>query len=146
MDVSDDSRFAVWAEVEGYSKPLLVIDLTGGRLFDDIVVPYQAGQIFFVDGTPVKPPDLRRIKILRQQPGFDSDLKLLHRTLSHGDVQRSKVFADQYHVRLEAIVRGRAEDVTSQIIKAYDQAIKPKLKDYLPKRDEANHRSIEDFL
>ena len=124
MDVLDDSRFAVWAEVAGHSKPLIVLGLTGGRLFDDIVVPYQDGQTFFLDGAPVKPVDLRRIKLLREKPGFSNEFKLFHSAIAHGDVQRSKIFADQYHVRLEAIVRGYTEDVTSQVIKAYDEAIK----------------------
>lgn len=34
------------------------------------------------------------------------------------------------------MLRENSQDVTAQIIKAYTQAIKPRLKDYLPKRDE----------
>ncbi len=47
-----------------------------------------------------------------------------------------KLYGDQYHVRLEVALREGGEDVTSQVIKAFDSEIKPKLKDYLPKRKE----------
>ena len=39
-------------------------------------------------------------------------------------------------MRLEALLRWATEDVTTQVIKAFDTSIKPKLKDYLPKREE----------
>jgi hypothetical protein len=65
MDHATDERFIVWAEAEGHSKPLIVTDLPAARRFDDIVVPYQAGDKFFIDGAPVKAQDLERTKILR---------------------------------------------------------------------------------
>jgi hypothetical protein len=36
--------------------------------------------------------------------------------------------------------------VTAQIIKAYDRAIKPSLKDYLPKRDELIKAAMTVFI
>ena len=59
MENTDD-RFIVWAEAEGQNKPLIMTDLPAARLFDDVVVPYQTGEAFFVDGAPVKAKDLKR--------------------------------------------------------------------------------------
>jgi hypothetical protein len=50
--------------------------------------------------------------------------------------QLQKVYGDQYQVRLEAVLREGGEDVTSQVLKAFDRTIKPSIKDYLPKREE----------
>lgn len=41
------------AEAEGHTRPLLQIGLTFARLMDDIVVPYDTGDTFFIDGAPV---------------------------------------------------------------------------------------------
>ncbi|MEI9449090.1 hypothetical protein V8T50_23680, partial [Vibrio parahaemolyticus] len=60
----ENSLFAVYAEVDGIEKPLILSELTFGRLIDDIVVPYQLGQPFFIDGVVVKAEKLKRIKIL----------------------------------------------------------------------------------
>ena len=51
--------------------------LTIARLFDDVVIPYQTGETFFIDGAPVKSRDLRRIKVLRAQQGLDHALSML---------------------------------------------------------------------
>lgn len=104
--------FAVWAEAEGQARPLLMIGLTLARLFDDIVVPYQTGEPFFVDGVPVKGKELKRIKILRAMPGLSNSLALFNRTLHSGDPKLQQIYGDQYHTRLEAILRQRTE--TSQ--------------------------------
>ena len=58
-------RFIVWAETDGQPRPLIMTELPPARLFDDIVVPCQSGEKFFIDGVPVKAQELRRIKILR---------------------------------------------------------------------------------
>ena len=40
-------------------------------------------------------------------------------------------------MRLESVVRQSGEDVTAQVMRAFDDKIKPSLADYLPERDEA---------
>jgi len=55
---------------------------------------------------------------------------------SRGEHQNQKTYGDQYETRFEHVLRTHAQDVTLQIIKAYDQAVKPRLKDYIPQRDE----------
>ena len=139
-------RFAVLAETNTHGKPLFLVDLSFPRLMDDVVVPYQSGQPFFIDGAPVKPNDLKRIKILRTKPGLDHALTYFHRMLSHGEIQARKLYGDQYHIRVEAILREHGEDVTSQVIKAFDNAIKPRLKDYLPNRQELIGAAIKVFV
>jgi hypothetical protein len=60
-----EGRFAVFAEAEGQSKPLILINLTFARLLDDVVVPYQTGEPFFIDGAPLKREKLSKLKIIK---------------------------------------------------------------------------------
>ena len=103
MDNSDD-RFIVWAEATGHDRPLIMTDLPPARLFDDIVVPYQTNDTFFVDGAPVKVKDLRRIKILRAKPYLSSALNKFRFGLTRADPRIRKTYGAQFHVRYEAIL------------------------------------------
>ncbi len=142
-----EDRFIVWAEIDAHSKPLIMKDLPPARLFDDIVVPYQTGETFFLDGASVTAKELKRIKILRaKQPYLSDALDAFQRGLTRADASVRKTYGEQYHVRFEAILRENSEDVTAQIIKAYDRAIKPSMKDYLPKRDELINAATTLFL
>ncbi|MGH9345184.1 MAG: hypothetical protein ACRD19_15675, partial [Terriglobia bacterium] len=78
---------------------------------------------------------LDRLKILLQGTGFQTEFTELNLHLRMGDTKRRELYAKQYHAFFEAILRNRCEDVTSQVIKAYKTAIKPSIKDFLPKRD-----------
>ena len=142
----EQERFVVWAEAEGHDEPLIMLELTPARLFDDIVVPYQSGDRFFIDGAAVRAQDLKRLKILRSKDHLDSALRHFRINLDRADIATRKIYGDQYHVRLVAILREHTEDVTAQIVKAYDKAIKPHLKDYLPKRDELVKAATAVFL
>ena len=66
--------------------------------------------------------------------------------LERSDLPMQKLYGEQYHLRLEAILREHSEDVTAQIIKAYDRTIKPSIKDYLPKREEPIQAAMTVFL
>ena len=145
MDNSDD-RFIVWAEATGHDRPLIMTDLPPARLFDDIVVPYQTNDNFFVDGAPLKVKDLRRIKILRAKPYLSSALNKFRFGLTRADPRIRKTYGDQFHVRYEAILREYSEDVTAQIIKAFDRAIKPSIQDYLPRREELIQAAMKMFV
>ena len=147
MDNADD-RFIVWAEATGHDKPLILTDLPPARLFDDIVVPYQTTDgTFFIDGAPVKAKDLRRIKILREkQPGLKGALWTFNRGLTVGAAPVRKTYGEQFNVRYEAILRQHSEDVTAQIIKAFDRAIKPSIKDYVPRREELIQAAMKVFV
>ena len=136
MDSNSKEKFAIYAEAEGHEKPLIVINLPFARLFDDVVVPYQSDVPFFIDGVPLTRDKIKRLKILKQGNGFDHEFFALNRGLTKSDPSVRKTYGEQYHTRMDAILRAQTEDVTSQIIKAFDTAIKPSIKDYLPKRDE----------
>lgn len=131
-----EDLFGVVAEVEGRSRQLVLLDLTFGRLIDEIVVPYDAGDPFFIDGVPVTKDKIRRIKIIKLGEKFRSGLWELERGLTRGEHQTKKTYGDQYETRFEHIVRTDVDDVTAQVIKAFIQVVKPSLKDYLPKRQE----------
>ena len=147
-EVKDDDNelFSIFAEVGEYPKPLIMTDLRFARLIDEVVVPYQKGEPFFIDGVPAQKDNLKKLKIVRQQPFFKRTLDDLHQGMWQGALERQKVFAEQYHTRLEALLREAGEDVTSQVIKAFDTTIKPELKDYLPNRKELIEGAWKAFI
>ena len=131
-----DDTFAVYAEAEGHQRPLLQIGLSFARLMDDVVVPYQSSATFFIDGAPVTDAKLRRIKILKLGSNFAHARANFGRRLDRSDAPTMKLHGEQYTVRFEHLLREHSEDVTAQVIQAFNRAIRPSLKDYLPKRDE----------
>lgn len=136
MNEEREKLFAVFAEAAEYDKPLILTNLTFARLIDDILVLFERKKPFFIDGAPINREKIRKLKILRQKDDFPHLFYELHRGMRRGDKARQKIFGDQYHTRLEAVLREGCEDVTSQVIKAFDTKIKPSLRDYLPKREE----------
>lgn len=137
MSKEREELFAVFAEAKDYDKPLILTNLTFARLIDDILVPYdERKKPFFIDGAPINHEKIRKLKILRQKSYFPHLFHELNRGMRKGDKARQKIFGDQYYTRLEAVLREGCEDVTSQVIKAFDTKIKPSLRDYLPKREE----------
>ena len=132
----DRFTYAIFSEVEGHKKPLIMIKLSFARIIDDIIVPFETGEPFFIDGVPVVRGKIRKIKIIRETHDLKELLENLHRKLNHSTQQIQRDIADQYYIRVEAILREKGEDVTSQVIKAFDATIRPKLKDYLPNRQE----------
>lgn len=138
--------YAVYAEAEGHQKPLLQLELTFARLIDDIIVPYQTNESFFIDGAPITAEKLVRIKILKLGVNYGHAIHRFEGGLSRGDAQTKKTFGDQYSTRFEHILRQNSEDVTSQVLKAFNQAIKPSIKDYLPKREELISAATKIFI
>ena len=49
LKLDSDSRYAVYAEAEGHAKALIMTDLTFERLVDEVVVPYESDQPFFLE-------------------------------------------------------------------------------------------------
>lgn len=146
METNNTARFAVLAEAESYEIPIYQADLTFARLMDDIVVPYQMSEPFFIDGVPVTPNKLRRIKLLQLADSFQEARGTFETSLTRsGNPAVRKTYGEQYHIRLEHDLRMHSVDVTSQVIKAYNQAIKPSIKDYLPRRNELIPAALELF-
>lgn len=138
--------YAVFAEAENHEKPLLQLEITFARLIDDIVVPYHTKDTFFIDGAPLTAEKLRRIKILKLKPTYSYEKNNFNRILAYGDAATKKTFGEQYNTRFEHILRQQSEDVTSQVLKAFNQVIKPKLKNYLPNRQELISAATKVFI
>ena len=122
-----EPKFAVLAEKKGYERPLYLHSLSFGRLMDDVVVPYEKGDAFFVDGVSVDKSNLLRIKIVRQSPNFEHQFMQLHHFAANPSSGKF-VKAVDYPVRLDVLFRGHSEDVTGQIINAFKIGILPRLK------------------
>ena len=147
MEIDQDYKFAVIAESKDYDKELYLHNLTFAQLMDDIVVPYESGKPFFIDGVPVdNKKNLKKIKIIRQDESFEESFNHLHHFLRAGSGSKKRVSAEDYPVRLQALFREAGDDVTSQIIKAYNLKIGPSIKDYLPKREELIRGAFQIFI
>lgn len=138
--------YAVYVEAKGHEKPLLQLELNFARLIDDIIVPYQIGEAFFVDGAPLTADKITRIKVLKLNQQYARAKWMFDRGLTAGDVPTRKVYGEQYNTRFEHILRENSEDVTSQVLKAFNQVIKPSIKDYLPKREELISAATKIFI
>jgi hypothetical protein len=134
-DGTPEAGFAVFATRRNDNQPLIQTGMTLRRLMDDIIVPYNSEETFFIDGAPVSPSLLDRIKIIKESETFRRSWTELHERISTWHPDKTKALVDQYHTRIEALMREGGEDVTAQVIKAYNAVIKPKLKDYLPNRE-----------
>lgn len=140
------AQFAVYAVRKSNSVPLIQTHLSFGQLMNDIVMPFESNEMFFIDGAPVKAADLDRIKIIRQQASFDQMFNTLHWQMRNSrDLKKQELYAEQYHVRLEALLRESGADLTSQVIRAYQTVIKPKLKDYLPNKEALLNAAVKVF-
>jgi hypothetical protein len=141
-----EELFAVYAARKIDPTPLIQTHLPFGRLMDDIVVPFESGEMFFIDGAPVKATDLDRIKIIGQKESFSRNFHDLHRGMRWGgDLKKQELYAKQYHIRLEAMLRESGEDVTAQVLKAFRTVIKPRLKDYLPNKEALLDAAVKVF-
>mgnify|MGYP006885999457 FL=1 len=129
------SQFAIFAESDDFQKPLIQINLTFERLIDDIIHPLETDKPFFIDGATLTKKKVKKIKIIRQCKGFNESMATFHTVLHRAETAIQKLYGEQYHTRIEAILRTHGEDVTSQALKAYDTS-KKEIKDYLPKRDD----------
>ena len=138
--------YAVYAEAQGHDQPLFLLEINFHRLIDDIIVPYQTDETFFIDGAPINAEKLKRIKILKLGKNYSHDKVRFDSGLTKSDLQTKKTFGEQYNTRFEHILRHNSEDVTSQVLKAFDQAIKPSIKDYLPKREELISAATKIFI
>jgi hypothetical protein len=90
--------------------------------------------------------ELKKLKIIRLNDNFSVAFDYMHQLLHHSDTTIQKLYGEQYQIRVEALLRGNGEDVTSQIISAYDKTIKHRLKDYLRKREELIKAALEVFV
>ncbi len=131
-----DNLFSVIAESKEYDKPMIIMNLPFGRLMDEIVLPYDTEEPFFIDGVPVTKDKIIRIKIVKLGNRYENAMHQLNTGLTKAGVDVRKTYGEQYNIRFEHILRTETDDVTAQVIKAYNTAIKPSLKEYIPNRGE----------
>jgi len=136
QDEQCEPRFGVVAEIEGRARPVVLLKLPFGRLIDEIIVPYDNGEPFFIDGVPVTRKSISRIKVVELGESFRMAMREFENKLNQGEPQNQKIWGDQYETRFEHILRTKTQDVTAQVLKVYSQAVKPRIKDYIPKREE----------
>jgi hypothetical protein len=129
-----NSRFTIFAIRKTNPEPLLQLNLPWERLMTDIVEPYDAEEMFFIDGAPVRATDLDRLKILVNHQGLEGRLAEINRGMRVGDPKSKEMYAKQYHVFMDAAVRHYCTDVTSQVVNAFKTAVKPKLSDRIDKK------------
>ena|ERR1700677_3979888 len=84
---TDDRKFALYAVRKDEPGPLIQINLPWERLMEDVVFPFDEGEMFFIGGAAVKATDLDRLKILLQGPGFSNEFALLNMHLRNGDTK-----------------------------------------------------------
>lgn len=145
LEVGVDSLYTVMAIRKHESTQLVMIRLTWERLMEDVVIPYDTGEMFFIDGAPVKATDLDRMKILLQGPRFDPEFRNLHSHLRTSDLKGKEMYAKQYPVFFNALLQNYCQDVTSQVIKAFRTEVKPRLKDYLPEKKDILDAGVKFF-
>jgi hypothetical protein len=131
-----ESRFGVIAEIDGRPRSVVQLKVPFGRLIDEIIVPYDNDQPFFIDGVTVTRKNIKRIKVVELGEAFHAAMREFENMLNRGKAENQKIWGDQYETRFEHILRIYTQDVTAQVLKAYSQAVKPQLKDYIPKREE----------
>jgi len=142
----EEKLYGVIAETEGFERQLVLLDLPFGRLLDEIVVPYDNDEPFFIDGVSVTKAKIKRIKIVELGEKYRHGMRELERGLTRGDNASRKTYGDQYQTRFEHILRTDTIDVTAQVIKAYNEVIKPSIKDYLPNRQEMISTATKVFI
>jgi len=142
----EEKRYGVIAEVEEYGNQLVLLDLSFGRLIDEIVIPYDNDEPFIIDGVPVTKEKIKRIKIVELRNKYRQGIWELDRGLTRGDSAGKKIYGEQYQTRFEHILRTDTLDVTAQVIKAYNEVIKPSIKDYLPNRQEMIKAATKVFV
>ena len=126
-----EQKFTISAVRKDDPTMLLQMNLSWARLVEDIVIPFDSGEMFFVDGAATKATELDRLKILLNGQGFDRAFANINWHLRAGITATKEMYAKQYPVFIEAILREHCHDVTSQVVRAYKTAIKPRLKDHM---------------
>jgi hypothetical protein len=130
--VSEENEILFGAYVlrKGNPSPLIQTHLNFIRLLDEIVVPYCTSNMFIVDGASLTITDVDRMKLIRQKEGFNRTYHDLHHSMRWGDMKKQELYAKQYQVRLEALLREGGEDITTQAMRAFSEHIKPNLDNY----------------
>ncbi|MFB3788534.1 MAG: hypothetical protein ACE15F_19420 [bacterium] len=139
-------KFAIYAEAKEYWRPLIMTHLPFARLIDDIVFPFEKNEPFLIDGAPLQRDRITKIKILRLLSDFPESWDRFHQALFGGGSEQKRIYGEQYHLRVEAILRRHCEDVTAQLLKTFHRVIRPRWDEYEHIRDDLIHTAAIDFV
>lgn len=142
---SEEKLFTIYAIRKHETTALIQMGLSWERLMEDIVQPFDSGDMFFIDGAPVKATDLDRLKILVETESFRGAFATLNWHLRTGDTKAKEMYIKQYHGFIEALLREHGQDVTSQVVSAFRIAIKPKIRDYMPNKEALLDAAVKIF-
>jgi len=128
-DTQDPQAMAVFVQLKEGGEELLVRNMTLERVLEEVVVPYNTSELFFIDGIRADASKIHRIKILVQQPDFEVLMSELFKTIAGRSPQflpnspRAKSATEDAirnkSERITAIVEQYSEDITSQMMDAY---------------------------
>ena len=138
--------FSVLCQPNDAPGLLFLRELTFARLLDDVVVPFETDEPFFVDGVSLTKDKIRRLKIIRESDFFASEFGQIHHEVRTNRGKELEAAAATYDTRLSALFLETGEDVTSQVLKAFKSEVKPKLRDYISKRPELISAALRTFL
>jgi hypothetical protein len=147
LDASETKPlFSVLCQPNDDPGLLFLRELTFSRLLDDVVVPFETNKPFFVDGVPLTKDKIRRLKIIQESDFFASEFSHIHNDVRTRQGKELEAAAATYDTRLSALFLETGEDVTSQVLKAFNSEVKPKLRDYISKRPELISAALRAFL
>ena len=91
QEEQSEPRFGVVAEIEGRSRQVVLLNLPFGRLIDEIIVPYDNGDPFFIDGVSVTRKSIGRIKVVELGESFRVAMREFENKLNRGEPQNQKI-------------------------------------------------------
>ena len=119
MEVKDEDKYAIVAEVGDREAPLCELNLPMSRLLEAYVSPYEDGEPFRIDGVTVDKNTLRRFKIVKQNENFETQLEDMGYTMRRWPKDGGKELAQHYNTIFDDLLRNNTVDITNQLINAY---------------------------
>jgi hypothetical protein len=84
---------------------------------EDVIIPYETGERFFIDGAPMSAGDLARIKVVQEDDASKHAMVDLHYFLQKPKLPRG-VTPEDYPTRLDGIFRGCTPAGGGSVIRA----------------------------
>lgn len=118
----DQYKFSVLVDAKDFPKPIHSHNLSFIQLIEEVVEPYENNKSFFIDGVRLKSEFILRLKIIKQDQYFAREMAcFFHAVRSH-----SYDNLEAYSIRIMSIFRQHGDDVTSKVVNAYEEKVKPK--------------------
>lgn len=117
--------FAVFIQLHQDKETYLDYNCTFEQIVENVIVPYNTKEPFFVDGINTDATKIKRIKILVQKPDFTHKITDLHHTISGAKFSRQRAHIERLKAlqtkdqQILSIVETLADDITPQVMSAY---------------------------